>query len=489
MKSESNTIKSAFEGLRLKLLDLTRRNRLINFKPSAGKSLQFVEGNPADVYQKLVESSSNKNSINILGLPDPDEEGLIENNGRKERPDPREWARSQDISTSYDILITKENPNTYNLRALMYQDDLAVHCRKIDREATLAIEETGSNMLFLVLGFLEFPDQRDSDKVCSAPLICIPVSLQKKDVAGIQQFLLQYTGDDISENLSLREKLRNSYGLVFPELSDEAIDVNNYFSQIQTCIQNQPRFELKHRVTLCLLSFSNMLMVRDLDPSNWPENSEGNFLLDHPIVRLILEGKNDESEVGLSFAEDHRVEETHGSTIPLVYDADSSQHSALIDVLSLKKNLVIEGPPGTGKSQTITNLIAACISEGKKVLFVSEKLAALEVVKNRLTQAGLDPFVLELHSNKTNKKRVLEEIAKRVDFNPQNSNNIHRLQVQLEEYRKDLKAYTDLINSVSHNTFDMTLHQVMWSAEKHRQKITIEARIIGCHLGHSSACL
>jgi KaiC/GvpD/RAD55 family RecA-like ATPase len=78
--------------------------------------------------------------------------------------------------------------------------------------------------------------------------------------------------------------------------------------------------------------------------------------------------------------------------------------------LSLKKNLVIEGPPGTGKSQTITNLIAACLADGKKVLFVAEKLAALEVVKNRLSLAGLDPFVLELHSNKTNKKRVLEEI-------------------------------------------------------------------------------
>lgn len=331
-------------------------------------------------------------------------------------------------------------------------------------------EATGANMLFLVLGFLEFPDQRDSDKTFTAPLISVPVSLQKKEVAGIQQFSLQYTGDDISENLSLREKLRNDFGLVLPELGEEQIDVNGYFAEIQAIIKKQPGFALKHRVSLCLLSFSNMLLVRDLDPTKWPSNGDENSLIDHPIVREVFEGRADDGGAGLSLAEEHLVEEGPGASIPLVYDADSSQHSALIDVLSLKKNLVIEGPPGTGKSQTITNLIAACLAEGKKVLFVAEKLAALEVVKNRLSLAGLDPFVLELHSNKTNKKRVLEEIAKRTTFRPNHPNDLPRLQQQLEAHRQDLKAYTDLINSIAHNAFGLTLHQIMWRAEKHRQQ-------------------
>jgi hypothetical protein len=184
------------------------------------------------------------------------------------------------------------------------------------------------------------------------------------------------------------------------------------------------------------------------------------------------------AEQDFSLAEEHLVEEGPGASIPLVYDADSSQHSALIDVLSLKKNLVIEGPPGTGKSQTITNLIAACLAEGKKVLFVAEKLAALEVVKNRLSLAGLDPFVLELHSNKTNKKRVLEEIAKRTTFRPNHPNDLPRLQQQLEAHRKDLKAYTDLINSIAHNAFGLTLHQIMWRAEKHRQGLSNEESML-----------
>lgn len=477
MSDSASSLTSALEQLRLKLLDLTGRNRLINFKHTAGKSLQFVEGHPAAIYQKLVEAN-NKASISVLGLPEPARRDWVERNGRLQRPEPREWAKSAGVSTGYDISGAGEDSVESNVRALMYPDDLAKHCRKIEREATLAIEETGANMLFLVLGFLEFPDQRDSDKAFTAPLISVPVSLQKKEVAGIQQFSLLYTGDDISENLSLREKLRNDFGLVLPELAEEQIEINGYFAEIQAIIKKQPGFALKHRVSLCLLSFSNMLLVRDLDPTKWPSNGDQNSLIDHPIVREVFEGRADDGGAGFSLAEEHLVEEGPGASIPLVYDADSSQHSALIDVLSLKKNLVIEGPPGTGKSQTITNLIAACLAEGKKVLFVAEKLAALEVVKNRLSLAGLEPFVLELHSNKTNKKRVLEEIAKRTTFRPNNPGDLPRLQQQLEAHRKDLKAYTDLINSIAHNAFGLTLHQIMWRAEKHRQGLSNEESML-----------
>ena len=477
MNNRSSLLRTALEQLRLKLLDLTGRNRLLNFKHTAGKSLQFFEGDPHGIFQRLVEAVS-KSNLSILGLPEPLRSDWIEINGRLQRPEPRDWARIKGVSVLYDIPSTESSEEVSNIRALMYPDDLAKHCRKIEREATLAIEETGANMLFLVLGFLEFPDQRDSDKTFTAPLISVPVSLQKKEVAGIQQFSLQYTGDDISENLSLREKLRNDFGMVLPELPDEQIDVNGYYAEIQSIIKKQPGFAIKRRVSLCLLSFSNMLLVRDLDPTKWPTNGDENFLIDHPIVREVFEGRADQGGVGLSLAEEHLVEEGPGASIPLVYDADSSQHSALIDVLSLKKNLVIEGPPGTGKSQTITNLIAACLAEGKKVLFVAEKLAALEVVKNRLSLAGLDPFVLELHSNKTNKKRVLEEIAKRANFRPNHPNDLPRLQQQLEAHRKDLKGYSDLINSIAHNSFGFTLHQIMWRAEKHRQGLSNEEMML-----------
>ena len=296
-----STYHTIFKQLRLKLLDLTGRNRLINFKHTAGKSLQFVEGHPAAIYQKLVEAN-NKANISVLGLPEPARRDWVERNGRLQRPEPREWAKSVGVSTSYDISGEGEDSDESNVRALMYPDDLAKHCRKIEREATLEIEETGANKLFLVLGFLEFPDQRDSDKSFTAPLISVPVSLQKKEVAGIQQFSLQYTGDDITENLSLREKLRNDFGLVLPEPAEEQIDVKGYFAEIQAIIKKQPGFTVKHRVSLCLLSFSNMLLVRDLDPTTWPSNGGENSLIDHPIVREVFEGRADDGGAGFSLA-------------------------------------------------------------------------------------------------------------------------------------------------------------------------------------------
>lgn len=461
--------------LRRKLLDLTGRNRLINFKYTVGKSLQFSEGYYVSIYQRLVENNTH---VPILGVPQPTRDAWVERNGRAQRPDVRDWATSAGIRTAYEMPDTANTGQDVALRAVMYADDLSRHCRKIDREAKLAIEETGANMLFLVLGFLEFPENRNSDKMFTAPLLSIPVTLNDREIEGGQQFSLQYTGDDIAENLSLREKLWNDFGLALSDLPEEQEGIERYIDEVRRLIQDEPRFAVRHRVSLCLLSFSNMLLVRDLDPAKWPVSDIGNSLTDHPIVRQVFEGRADAGGEGLRIAEEHLVEEGPGAAIPLVYDADSSQHSALVDVLSLKKNLVIEGPPGTGKSQTITNLIAASLSEGKKVLFVAEKLAALEVVKSRLALAGLSPFVLELHSNKANKKELLEDISKRMDFRSDRPANLTRDQQQLETYRRDLKAYSDLINSVAHNAFGLTLHEIVWRAETRRKWLGESERML-----------
>src|ERR1700730_4451080 len=181
-KNGYDSLLDALEQLRLRLLDLTGRNRLLNFRHSTGRSLQFVEGQPSAIYEKLVEGNG-RGSIAIGGLPEPARRDWIERNGRVSRPDPLTWASLQGIPTTYDLDNRAGDPTAATVRALLYMDDLAKHCRKIEREAVLAIEETGANMLYLVLGFLDYPDQRDSDRTFSAPLICIPVSLS----AGIER--------------------------------------------------------------------------------------------------------------------------------------------------------------------------------------------------------------------------------------------------------------------------------------------------------------
>src|SRR5712692_6746303 len=167
---DQSPLQAALAQLRLRLLDLTRRNRLLNFKHTPGKSLQFIEGQPAAIYQKFMDGN-NKPSVTILGLPEPARIDWVERNDQLSRPDPTDWARQQGIPTSYDLPDPDGIRNQSNVRALLYSDDLAKHCRKIERDANLAIEETGANMLFLVLGFLELPDQRDSDHIFTAPLI------------------------------------------------------------------------------------------------------------------------------------------------------------------------------------------------------------------------------------------------------------------------------------------------------------------------------
>lgn len=464
-------IKTALHELRLRLLDLTGRNRLINFKHSPGKSLQFVHTSIDGAMQRLRRDQSN--SVLITPLQEPDRTEWIERNGRLGRPDPKDFATQIGLNPSYDLNLRSDRAVTTassgrSAHTLFYAEDLGKHCRKLEREARSAIEETGSNMLYLVAGFLEFPESANSDKLYLAPLICLPVSISKKDEGQYSSFFLSYTGEELADNLSLREKIKRDFGLNLPEYdaeSDGSIDA--YLDMVADTVSRRPKWRVRRMMTLTLLSFSNMLLVRDLDPENWPCTDHGSSLLDHPLVKQVFEGSASDTEP--SIADEYPIDEHPRGDLPLIYDADSSQHSALIDVLE-GKSRVIEGPPGTGKSQTITNLIAAALQAGKSVLFVAEKLAALEVVKARLSLAGLAPFVLELHSNKANKKQVLEDLNTRLKLRTPNVQHLPQLLEQQEHKRRELKAYADLMNAKSDNQLDLTLHQVMWRAELNRQR-------------------
>ena len=273
------SLRVALAQLRLRLLDLTGRNRLLNYKHPPGKSLQFVEGEPAALYEKLAEG---KAAIVVKGLPEPTRADWELKNGRLSRLEGGEWANRMHLPTSFDLPELGGAATDPSLLALMYMEDLAKHCRKIERESILAIEETGANMLYLVLGFLDFPDQKDSDRIFTAPLICIPVVLSKKDSGGNQIFSLRYTGDDVTENLSLREKLGQDHGLVLPELDEEEVNVEGYFKAVKKIIRSHPGFTFRRRVSLSLLSFTNMLLWRTVGCcSQLP-------ILPKPLFRLVF---------------------------------------------------------------------------------------------------------------------------------------------------------------------------------------------------------
>nr|WP_294866569.1 DUF4011 domain-containing protein [uncultured Pseudogulbenkiania sp.] len=465
------SLEEALQRLRLRLLDLTGRNSLLNFKHSIGKSLQFVYSSPEAVFSRLYPNPNVSSQISPVPEPPKSAWGTV--NGRLTKPDPKQHAVSLRYDTSYELPATNSNSlvgssTGSKIQTLYYAEDLARHCRKIDREAKLAIEETGANMLYLVFGFLEFPENPTSDKLYRAPLICLPVRIERAENGPFATFSLVYTGEELADNLSLREKVSRDFGLTLPDF-DEDGTLAKYFNAIEEAIEDQPQWRLRRMMSLTLLSFAKMLLVRDLDPESWELGGRTrNPLLHHPIVRRVFEGGAFAEDA--TYSKEYAIDNHKHAHLPLIYDADSSQHSALIDVID-GKNLVIEGPPGTGKSQTITNLIATALHLGKKVLFVSEKLAALEVVKARLAHAGLENFILELHSNKTNKKRVIEDIEKRKLFRPRVPDGLDSLLASLETKQKELKAYADLLNGVHGNNQNLTVHQVLWRAEKFRSRI------------------
>lgn len=296
---------------------------------------------------------------------------------------------------------------------------------------------------------------------------------------GTYEYTLTYSGEDMLPNFSLREKLRVDFGLALPDL-DENTQPEFYFKEVAALIaKNQPRWGLRRHITLALLNFSKLLMYLDLDPARWPE---GVSITEHPVVKQFLYGVSAEENDGgaVGFGEEYIIDDIQDihEKYPLIDDADSSQHSALVDAID-GKHLVIEGPPGTGKSQTITNLIAAAMAGGKKVLFVAEKMAALEVVKRRLDAAGLGDFCLELHSHKSQKRKVLEEIETRLKKRGRfrKPSDIEADIDRFESLKDELRRHVEVINQPWKNT-GKTIHEILMAATRHREALQINPELL-----------
>jgi hypothetical protein len=305
------------------------------------------------------------------------------------------------------------------------------------------LEEQGVNILYIALGMLEWIETGPAEKVRKAPLILVPVEISRSDVRS--HFRLRHTGEEIGDNLSLRMKLEQDFGTNLPELPevpDDEIAVEDYFRAVREAVAHQPAWRVdESAVVLGFFSFSKLLMYRDLDPRSWPGEAQPG---EHPILRALLAESFQEPPPAIG-DEDHLDRQVDPEALHPVVDADSSQTLVILDVLQ-GRNLVVQGPPGTGKSQTITNLIAESVAHGRTVLFVAEKMAALEVVKRNLDRIDLGAFALELHSHKTNKREVLEELRRTLSLG---SPILPQAEADLAAWRSTrdrLNAYCDAVN-------------------------------------------
>ncbi|MFH0793633.1 MAG: DUF4011 domain-containing protein, partial [bacterium] len=466
------TTADAIERLRTRLLDLSARNRLLNYRHPKGRCIQIAgEPNVNLVFDRLYVDTK---AVPFKYVPEPSPKTY-----EGKRPEARLYAPRVGISTSFEFPPNSVGSNgrrLHGIQTLFYPADLERQLRKIASEAKTAIEETGSNMLFLMFGFLEFYDSDDSERPMLAPLLSLPVSLARGEIDSetrTYEYTVQHNGEDLAENYTLREKLRRDFMLSIPEFGEED-DPETYFGCIDQAIKNKRRWKVRRQITLGMLSFGKLAIWADLDIKKHPD------LAGHKLIKSVFSGGSRGGDGGL-YAEDYHIDERPEAAHSLIYDADSSQHSAIIDVLS-GKNLVINGPPGTGKSQTITNIIAAALSKGKKVLFVSEKLAALEVVRHRLNHAGLGHFCLELHSHKTQKKKFLEDIQARIEKRFPAPAQFQTKLATLNRQKAELARYAELMGSRVGNALGLTVNEVFWAAERRRQELgdlSIEVNAIG----------
>ncbi len=486
----NNTGVTALENLRKRLLDLTARNRLINFRHTKRGSLRIID----EMSNQLVERLLAETEMRFRPVSEPSREELIAEGyieidvetGQEVRllkdPTAEEWAKHLGLSTAYEVTKpSTDKPDDKHadtdIQTLLYPYELEVRLKNLLQTTESAIQEMGANILYLAFGFLEWFDN-SNDKARIAPLFLVPVRLHKGRLnlqTKTYEYTLSYSGEDIIPNISLREKLRVDFAMALPDL-DENTNPEAYFEEVLVMIQeNQSRWRLRRFISLALLNFSKLLMYLDLDPSRWPK---GASIINHPMVTRFLNDYNAEQDVekdSNGFGEEYPIDEIGDihAKYPLIDDADSSQHSALIDAIN-GKNLVIEGPPGTGKSQTITNLIAAAMAKGKRVLFVAEKLAALEVVRRRLDAARLGEFCLELHSHKSQKRKVIDEIKERLNKHGhyQKPEDIEINIVRYEELKTALKEHVERINRPWKNT-GRTLHEIFMAATRYREEIGI----------------
>ena len=259
------------------------------------------------------------------------------------------------------------------------------------------------------------------------------------------RFQLKATDDELNTNLSLQERLRADFGLVLPDLPDgDDLSPTAYFREVSQVVASKRRWEvLPNDIVLWFFSFSKFLMYRDLLPETWPKERP---LDGHPLISALLrDGFRNEPPL---CGDDEKIDQLLSVSEQVhVMDADSSQ-AVVIEEVKRGRNLVVQGPPGTGKSQTIANMIAAAVKQGRTVLFVAEKMAALDVVRRRLNGAGLGDICLELHSHKANKLAVLEELKRTMQLGQPSADDVQRQSVETQAHRDRLNQHVELMHRV-----------------------------------------
>ena len=372
-----------------KLLDLSLRNMLLNFRVTKN-CVQLMVNDPA----QLEDALSHGDDFAVF-------------------PIPQESTLTPGQDKIYVLSESEELQNTMKsefaskrIRTFLPEEQLATSMKFLQRQAKHSMEENGSNTLYMALGVLKWYESDVSTKERYAPLVMVPVDLTKR--LQDKHYHIKIRDEEAQINVTLLEFLRQDFGMdiggLDPLPTDEAgLDMPLILNTIRQSVMEKKHWDVLPYAFLGIFSFSRFIMWNDI-------RNRSKDILSNKVVASLISGKMewDAKELCDSATLDKRVKPNE---MAVVMSADSSQMVA-IEMAAKGESFVLHGPPGTGKSQTITNMIANALYQGKSVLFVAEKMAALSVVQKRLEKVGLAPFCLELHSNKAQKQAVLSQLER-----------------------------------------------------------------------------
>ncbi|NYH50451.1 very-short-patch-repair endonuclease [Nocardiopsis arvandica] len=414
MDSESREIRTdlsaRLELWRTELLDLSRRNRLLNFRHTKASTLDIREPGYTNLLNRL------SRGLEFVQLPSQKSEDDDEGESEESTP-----------------AASKRGPRTGIVTQRPYQEQLDKSLARLRKQSRTTETETGIWVLYLGVGFLRWKGPNEQEH-SEAPLLLVPVELDLTDRGRFR--LCASNAAESLLNPALGIKLQE-FGIDWGPVEGVPLDEpDQLIEAVRSCVSEQRTWSVEEKVVLALFTFHKETMYRDLE-----DNEEA--ILDHPVIRAIASepgARVDSETLEYELPSLERLDQAQApETAPLVLEADAYQRRAVAAALD-GRSFVLDGPPGTGKSQTIANVISALIGAGRTVLFVSEKAAALEVVQSRLVDIGVDIAALSLHDGKTRGGAVAKalEASLHADVRP--------LPVNLSEERDKARAIRERLS-------------------------------------------
>ncbi len=415
----ANNLTEHLKDWKKALEDGGRRNRLLFFKDTRTFSIIIEEPSTKEIFKRIVDQGKplyapltpqenlEKSPKTLFDITDDEDEEPI-----------LEYQRKTDEFLS-NKTIRQVNRTLRNLRY---------------RSRTIR-EEQGYNALYLAIGMLKWQDGNTStNEYIESPLILVPIDIAREDKGDRWKIVMEE--EEIVLNPSLQTKLNNEFQIQLDDLPQDfdTSSLKNFFQQLETQFQKHANWEILQKATIGIFNFQTLMLIKDIE-------FHENFYKEHPIIKLLSGAK-----ASINIHDDLPSANELDDKVPpeevfQILNADSSQQEA-IEAAKRGVSFVLQGPPGTGKSQTIANIIAESLASGKKVLFVSQKSVALDVVHNRLEQKGLGRFCLEVHNFKKNKKDVINDLGKSLDDNRiGNKPNTANQRSEIRETRDRLNHY------------------------------------------------